>query len=262
MAKFDKVIPPGQEGKVNLVIEGKKVHGSFSKSTAIHSNDPKRPVVNVMMVGNEIPYVAVEPNRVYLQGRYGEQIEKSVMLRSNEEGLDFEITSVESNIDDKITYKVVPQGDDAYEIKIWKNPKLPTLNTYGSLFVHSNSEKSPETVVQVQVVTKGSITVQPSTVNFGGVMFANDGEEANPVHKNVTLIRSQGEFAIRDIEFSSDMYEAQYAEVVPGKRYNVEVTFHPPAKTQPRQREIGEMIIHTDDPTEPTLRVKLVARAM
>ena len=262
MAKFDKVIPPGQEGKVNLVIEGKKVAGSFSKSATIHCNDPKKPVVTVSLVGNEIPYVDVQPTRVFLQGRYGEKIEKTVALRSNEENLDLKVTSLSSNIDDKITYKADQLEDGSYELHIWKNPKLPTLNTYGSLIVNTNSEHSPETVVQVQVVTKGSITVQPSTVNFGGVQFAQRDEEANAVHKNVTLIRSQGEFAIRDIEFSSDRYEANLAEVVPGKRYNVEVTFHPPVKKLPRQREVGEMIIHTDDPNEPTLRVKLVARAM
>lgn len=262
MAKFDKVIPPGQEGKVNLVIEGSKVHGSFAKNTTIHSNDPDSPTMSVSMVGNEIPFVAVEPERLYLQGRYGEKIERAVTVRSNEENPDFEVTSVASNIDDKITYKLEKMEDGSYTVKLFKNPKLPTLNTYGTLMIHTNSENAPERVVQVQVVTKGSITAQPSTINFGGVMFANKGEEATPVKKQVTLIRSEGEFNITDIEFSSDMYEANYAEVVPGKRFNVEVTFHPPVKDQARQREVGEMIIHTNDPAEPTLRVKLVARAM
>jgi hypothetical protein len=262
VAKFDKVIPPGQEGKVNLVIDGKKVTGSFSKSATIRSNDPETPVVSVSMVGQEIPYVQVEPNRVYLQGRYGEKIERAINISSNEEDLDFEVTGVTSNIDDKITYKAEKLDDGTYNVKLWKNPKLPTLNTYGTLFVHTNSEHSPESVVQVQVVTKGSITVQPSTINFGGVQFSSGEEDARPVKKQVTLIRSDGEFKIQDIQFSSDNYEAKYSEVVPGKRYSVAVTFHPPVKTQARQREVGEMIIHTNDPTEPTLTVKLVARAM
>ena len=40
MADFDKVIPPGQEGKINLEIAGKKVHGNFSKSATVYTNDP------------------------------------------------------------------------------------------------------------------------------------------------------------------------------------------------------------------------------
>jgi hypothetical protein len=263
VAKFDKVIPPGQEGKINMVIEGKKVHGTFTKSATIHSNDPKNPKMSITMAGTEIPFVSVEPtDRLYLQGRYGEKIEKTLTLRSNEEDLDFKITSIESNIDDKITYKVDPTEDGAYTVKVWKNPKLPTLNTYGSLILRTNSEKSPEKVIQVQVITKGSITVQPTTINYGAVRFAKQDEEAGTVKKSVTIIKSQGEFAIRDIEFNSDYYEAEVAEVVPGKRYKVDVTFTPPVKSKARQREVGEMLIHTTDPTEPTLRVKLVARAM
>lgn len=263
MAKFDKVIPPGQEGKINLVIEGKKVHGSFSKSATIHSNDSDHPVMQVSLVGNEIPFVEVQPSeRVYLQGRYGEKIEKDVTVRSNEDGLDFKVTGLESNIDDKITYKVEPAADGAYTIKIWKNPKLPTLNTYGSLTLHTNSEKAPEKVLQVQVVTKGSITVQPTTLNYGAIPFAKKDEKAKPARRSVTLIKSEGTFGITDIQFSSNLYDAKVNEVVPGKRYAIEVEFKPPVKIQVRQREVGEMIVHTDDPTEPTLRVKLVARAM
>lgn len=263
MAKFDKVIPPGQEGKINLVIAGKKVHGTFSKSAVIHSNDEAHPVMTVTLVGNEIPFVEVEPSdRVYLQGRYGEKIEKDVTVTSNEDGLDFKVTGLESNIDDKITYKVEPSADGAYAVKIWKNPKLPTLNTYGSLTIHTNSEKAPEKVLQVQVVTKGAITVQPTTLNYGAIPFAKEDEAAKSVRRSVTLIKSNGTFAITDVQFSSDLYDAKVNEVVPGKRYTIEVEFKPPVKHEVRQREVGEMIVHTDDPTEPTLRVKLVSRAM
>jgi hypothetical protein len=264
VAKFDKVIPPGQEGKVNLVIEGNKVHGNFTKSAAIHSNDPEHPVMTVTLAGSEIPYIDIVPrDRVYLQGRYGEKIEKTVTLRSNEEDINFEVTGLESNIDDKITYKVEPGASPGeYKLQIWKNPKLPTLNTYGSLTIKTNSEKAPEKVIQVQVVTKGSITVQPTTLNYGAVRFAKQGEEAAEVKKSVTVIKSVGEFAIQEVEFDSDRYQANVEELVPGKRYKVEVSFQPPAKFQANQREVGEMIIRTNDPKEPTLRVKLVARAM
>jgi len=265
VAKFDKVIPPGQEGKIELEVDGAKVAGAFKKSASIHSNDPNNPVMTITLEGDEKAYIEVAPSdRVYLQGRYGETVEKQVVLKSNEEGLNFKVTGMESNIDDKITYKVEP-GPDAgqYTVDIYKNPKLPNLNTYGSLTVHTNSEKSPEKILQVQVVTKGAITVQPSTINFGEVLFGEpNGAAAQPVRRDITVIKSEGEFGIHDVQFDSDMYSAKVEEVIPGKRYKVGVEFRPPVKKQPRQREIGQMIIHTTDPREPTLTVKLVARAM
>jgi len=264
VADFDKVIPPGQEGVIKLVIEGAKVHGAFSKSATVHSNDPQNPTLTIAVAGNEVPYIIVSPaDRVYMQGHYGEPVEKTVVVSSNEENLDFKVTGMRSNIDDKITYKLEPGPEkNQYTVKIFKNPKLPNVNTYGSLTLETNSKHAPEKIVQVQVVTKGSITVQPSTINYGAVQYAMDGEDAPPVERSVTLIRSEGEFDIRDVQFSSDNYEAKVETVTPGKRYKVDVIFHPPVKKEPRQREVGEMTIHTSDPQEPTLTVKLVSRAM
>ncbi len=185
-------------------------------------------------------------------------------LTSNEDDLDFEILGIESNVDDKITYTYARSGNTTggWEVTINKNPKLPTLSTYGSLFVRTNSELSPERTLQVQIVTKGAITVQPSTLNFGRLKFDMDGYDAKPVTKSVTVLKSKGVFAIRDIEIGSSLFTAEITEMVPGKRYKIDITFDPPTKKKPKQSEIHDMIIHTNDPSEPAIRVKLVARAL
>lgn len=264
VAKFDKVIPAGGEGVINLAIEGNQVHGTFSKNATVHSNDPALPVATLTLDGTEIPFIDVEPeDRVYLQGRYGEMVECRLTVRSNEEGTGFQVTGVVSDMDDKITYEVEPGPKPGeFTVTVKKNPELPAMAAVGSLTLRTNSEKAPEKLVQVQVVTKGSITVQPSTVNYGAVAFGQDGAPAEPVQKTVTLLRTEGEFQIDGVEFDSDLYQATVQEVVAGKKYQVDITFRPPVKTESRQREVGEMTIHTNDPTEPLVRVKLVARAM
>jgi len=264
VAEFDKVIPPGQEGKITLVIEGNKVHGSFSKSATVRSNDPDRPVTTITLAGTEIPYVNVTPaERVYLQGTYDEAVEKTLTVSSNEEDIDFKILGVESNLDDKITYKYQPgEHEGEWVVSLYKNPKLPTLSTYGTLTIHTNSQRAPDKTIQVQVVTKGSITVQPSLVNFGRVRFGADGQDGDVLNKTVTLIRSRGEFAIRDMTVNNNNFEAKVKEEVPGKRYTIDVRFTAPARSRAAQAESGELIIYTDDPSEPHVRVQLVARAL
>jgi hypothetical protein len=264
VAEFDKVIPPGQEGNITLVIEGNKVHGSFSKSATVRSNDPDRPVTTITLAGNEIPFVNVTPGeRVYLQGSYDEAVSKTLTLSSNEEELDFEIQGLESNLDDKITY-AYGRGEHSGEwvVTLNKNPKLPTLSTYGTLTIHTNSKQAPDKTIQVQVVTKGTITVQPSMINFGRVRFGADGQDGDVLNKTVTLIRSRGEFAIRDITLNNNHFEVKLLEEVPGKRYKIDVKFTAPARTRAAQAESGELIIYTDDPSEPHVRVQLVARAL
>ena len=263
MAEYDKVIPPGQEGHIALEVVGKKVSGSWTKSATVHTNDPVHAQLVLTLSGHEIPYLNVAPSeRVYLQGRYGDKAEKTLTLRSNEEDLDFKITGLSSNIDDKITYRFEKdEKSGQYRVHIIKNPRLPTLSTFGSLTIHSNSERAPQTIVQVQIVTKGAITVQPSTVNFGRMRFPK-GAPGTPVTKSVTLLKPTGGFSVEALEVTNDNYTVDLEEVIPGKRYKLNVTFTPPELAQPRQREMGEITVFTNDPTEPRVTVRLVASAM
>jgi hypothetical protein len=264
VAKFDKVIPPGQEGKIHMVIDGKKVHGEFNKAATVRTNDPEHPMMSISMAGSITPYIAVTPtSRLYLQGQYGETVEKSITLRSNETDLDLEITKVESNIDDKITYKTRHNEEDGvWVVEVWKNPKLPTTSTFGTLTIHTNSENSPTKTVQVQVITKGSITIEPRAVNFGTVKIARDGEPAESVTREVLVLKADGEFQIEDVVLSSKKFAAEIEPIQPGKRYRILVTFTPPAEKKARQTHVGDMTVRTNDPREPELKVRLVARSM
>ena len=159
MAQYDKVIPPGQEGSITLEIDGKKVAGPFNKRATVQTNDPKHPQLTIALAGTIVAYVDVQPStRVYLSGMYGEHISKELTVTSNDRKNDFKILGLSSNIDDKITYKVIPDAEPGkYTIKLWKNPKLPTLHTWGSLFIETNSEHSPQKIVQINVATRGAI---------------------------------------------------------------------------------------------------------
>lgn len=259
---FDEVVHPGQEGKINMVVDGNQVHGTFAKSAKVNSNDPEHPVMTITIAGEEVPYINVVPEgRVFLQGRYGEKVERQVRLSSNEEGLDFKVTGVRSNIDHQITYRVDP-GDAEREwvLSVFKNPALPTGTNFGTIYVKTNSEKAPEKVVQVQVITKGAITVQPTALNYGRVKFDPE-RTGEPVTKTVTVLSPKEDFEILEVTTSSNAYQASVTEEMRGQRYKIDVTFTPPKKTKTRQTELGEMTIKTNDPHEPTLRVKLVARS-
>ena len=264
MAKFDKVIPPGQEGKIELVVEGAKVHGQFNKSASVETNDPERPHLTIAVSGSEIAYVNVVPEgTVYLHGRYGEAIEKDMTISTNEKDIDFKITGVTSNIDDKITYKVENgKKPGEYTLKVFKNPKLPTLSTYGSIVVHTNSKKSPDTTLQVHVMTKGSIKMSPTMLNFGAVKFTDQNGPGTPSTKSLVVTKAIGQFQIKEITVSNPNFKTALDAVTPGQQYRVEVTFTPPTRKQTKQTESGEMIIHTNDPQEPALHVQLLARSM
>ncbi len=258
MASFDKVIPPGQEGKITFEIEGKKVQAAFSKSATVQTNDRKHSQMTITVAGKIIPYVEIQPaTTVYLTGIYGEKVFKELIVTSNDKKKDFKILKLSSNVDDKITYAFYPDPEPGrYTVIVWKNPKLPTLNSWGSLTIDSNSEKSPQKIIQVSVATRGLIVCQPSQINFGPVKFTPTGALAAPAERSLDVFKVEGVFEIRNVEFSSADYKAEVELLEDGKRYKIKVDFHPTSK---KSNYFDEMIINTNDPQEPSLRVQLLA---
>ena len=230
--------------------------GNFSKNATIYTNDPKHPRMTVSIAGRILHYVDVTPSsRVFLRGMYGEKVVKELTIRSSEKKKDFKILKLSSNIDDKITYKAVPNPEPGvYTVQIFKNPKLPTMNTWGSVTILTNSEKAPSKKIQINVTTRGSIVVQPAVLNFGSVSAANG---ISGVEKTVTVFKVKGEFSIRDIMFSNDTFRANVEPIEEGRKYRITVNFQPGAEVQ---AYLDEMIIRTDDPQEPSLRVRLQGR--
>ena len=246
-------------GTIHLDILGSKVSGKFSKNATVHTNDPDHPRITISLGGKILHYVDVNPARIYLRGMYGEAVSKELTVVSHEKKKDFRITGVTSNIDDKITYKVEADAEPGqFRIHLFKNPKLPTLNTWGSITIQTNSEKAPEKIVQVHVVTRGSIVVQPTTLNFGAVK-AGASLGVRGMEKEITIFKLKGEFNITDVSFSNDRYEAKIEPMEDGKKYKVIVSFTPDAN---QRSYVDEMVISTDDPTEPSIRVRLLARGV
>ena len=264
VTNFDKLIPAGKQGKIEFVLDGEKVHNQFNKTAVVSTNDPVHPTMTIAVAGEEIPYLNIQPEgTVYLHGRYGEHIERKMEISSNEK-IDFKVVKVSSNIDDKITYQLEPLAEAGhYQLSVYKNPKLPTLITYGTLYLHTNSKEAPTSEIQVHVITKGNITVSPAAVNFGPVKFAEAASSGQSVTRGIILSKAAGaEFNIKNVTLSNPNFTASVEPVAQGKQYRVQVTFTPPMKKLAQQSETAEMIIHTTDAEEPAIRVAVAARAM
>jgi len=261
VAEFDKVIPPGQEGKIEMAINGGKVRGRFSKSATVQTNDPKHPKLTITMSGDIKQYVVLEPSsRIFLKGSYGEKDLKEITVYSNVEDLKtpFAVTKVESDIDDKITYKVKKSDEEGkYVVQVWKNPKLPVSNSFGTLFIYTNIEQAPQKKIQIQVTTKGDLIVRPAILNFGSVPDPVTAKLDKPLQKTLTIAKEKGQFEIENITFSTEGYRAKIDPLKKGQTYKVTVDFFP---EEGGKNYMGEMVIHTTDPLEPTVKVRLLAR--
>ena len=99
-------------------------------------------------------------------------------------------------------------------------------------------------------------------LDYGEVKFTDAKGPGTPATKTLTVTRAAGKLKITNVSTSNPNFTAKFETMTPEQQYKVLITFTPPTLRQTKQTETGEMIIKTDDPAEPVLRVQLVARAM
>ena len=106
MTFYDKVIPPGQEGKVTISVDTTKYRGVFVRKNDIFLNDPNCSKLVLEVRGKIKSYFTVLPKKVIeLNGNPGKRVTKSVRIIYNDD-LPVEITGITSDLDDKITYRL------------------------------------------------------------------------------------------------------------------------------------------------------------
>lgn len=149
VANFDRVIPPGGEGKVNLGIKPFSVVRPFEKKTLIRLNDPSRTWVNLIMKGVAQRSIEILPSHIVrFRGAPKDNLTAQVRFVSN---LPFpwEITKFETDIPQKIdvTLRVEKPGK-IYVMEV-KNKYREQGHYVGKIEVFTNAQQRPKIVMRV-----------------------------------------------------------------------------------------------------------------
>lgn len=82
--QYDRLIPPGRQGKLTLTIKPFTLRGPFAKKTEVFLNDPDHPKVMFTLKGIIRPLIDIQPSQVIrLRGKPGEEVHRQVRLTSN-----------------------------------------------------------------------------------------------------------------------------------------------------------------------------------
>lgn len=102
MTRFDRVIPPGGEGKVTLNVTLKGFQGKIWKDATIVSNDSRQPSFQIMVQGQVRPHIELRPGSfVQFSPAPPSAEEKTVDLVAT--GQDFKVLKVENYLKEKIS---------------------------------------------------------------------------------------------------------------------------------------------------------------
>ena len=170
MTNFDKVIPPGSEGKVHAKVDISHASGSLAKSITVESNDPDTPTVNLTIKATVKQYVTTSVDMVRFQVDKGQSIAQEVTLNTAyEKPITLSNPKVDSE-DFKVEMTPVDKGPQseqkAYQLKVTISPQATAGEHRATVKI--DAAGSPQETVEIPVYAKvsGPITAQPPVVTF------------------------------------------------------------------------------------------------
>lgn len=218
VAEYDKVIKPGQTGKVHAVVDTTAFSGPIAKTIAVQTNDPNTPMAQLTMRANVKPYVQAYPAAFLRYMLNFGQADKQSTILFTEEEKPFEIVSIESPADYiKVEYEKVPDaeradagrpGQNQYRINVTVGgPGAKVGPIAEKVKIVTNSEHQPEFLLSVTGLIRPSYTVSPQVLNFGELSASDPA--ATRVLTVASTDRSSTTFQVTKVESSLPGVQAE-----------------------------------------------------
>ena len=267
VADFDKVVKPGESGKVAASVDTTAFSGPIAKTITLETNDPTTPTSTLTLHAIVKPYVEAYPagfvRYTLLQGDAETQ---SVTLFS-EEDEPFEITKVETPGDYvKVTYaKIENEADRAQGGRTGQNQYKVNITVGGpdaklgplaeKVHVYTNSKHQPDYPISISGVVRPPYRVEPSMMNFGEVS-SSDVAASRAIVVRSNDLKTPERFQVTKVESSTP---AVTAAVKPGaNKGEYEVTLQVAKNAKPGDLD-GTVKIYTNNEVNPIVTVPVKA---
>ncbi|HUP50467.1 MAG TPA: DUF1573 domain-containing protein [Thermoanaerobaculia bacterium] len=197
VAEFDKVIKPGQTGKVVSVVDTASFNGPIAKSVALETNDPNAPVAQVTISADVKPYVDAHPAAFVRYNMLQGEVEAQTVTLFSEESEPFEIVRVDTPHEwIKVDYKKVDvplpgvgrKGQDQYRFVFTVGGPDARIGAVAErVRIVTNSKHQPEFFVNVTGVIRPTVRIEPTALNFGEVAPAGENATRSVFLKSLNL---------------------------------------------------------------------------
>ena len=149
VAEFDRLIPPGQAGRIILKIKPYSVLNQFRKKAVVHLNDGTQPSLTFALEGFAEPIIEIQPDRIIrFRGDPQQGLQAQVKLISHESE-SWEIKDYRTDIPDLIDVKLEPQVPGKIYILEVRNKRQEAGRYKGKILMTTTSQKRPWLVLRV-----------------------------------------------------------------------------------------------------------------
>lgn len=250
--KYPDEIAPGESGKFPFKLNTSRLHGKFTKSITVSTNDPKNRQMQLLLTGEIKQFVEMEPKLVQFGRVKADTVSTSKVTLTNNTNEELKL-AIDPNADLKCfsakLEETVPGKQ--YELTVTAKPPFETGINRVTIPVRTGVEKQPTIDVTVIATLPQRIEFRPDKIQIAGparaeserrVLLTNNGDE--PLH-------------VKDVASTDSRLTVESTEIEAGQKYQLAVKI-PANYTNPAAD--AAIVIKTDDAKEPELRIPVVGR--
>ena len=265
VADFDKVIKPGETGKVTAHVDTTNFAGPISKAVTLETNDASAPTAQVTITAIVKPYVEAYPAGYVRYNMLQGDVEKQTITLYSEDEEPFEIVKVEApqewiNVDVKkaegadIVPKLGRAGQNQYKVNVTLGgPEAKIGPLAEKIRIVTNSKHQPEYLLSVSGVVRPTYRVEPTGVNFGEIA-PTDTAATRTIMLRSNDLKTPEKFSVTKVE--SGVAGVSAAVKPTDRKGEYEVTLQIAKDAKPGALD-GSVLIHTSDTVKPLVTIPI-----
>lgn len=219
VASYDQAIQPGNEGRVHLKLHLKGFQGNVKKTATVFTNDPVESRAVLTLQGTIKAIVEVRPSTSVTFRGLAEQLGESTIELKAGKLLPFHIQKVETNLGDKVSYRL-ETVEDGRQYRLIIANRLKQGTYAGAVKCLTDIAQKPEVLIRVNGLIEGEIAVRPTTILVGKLA----AEQPVRVGKVLVASNHKKPFKIQQLTYDEKLLRIEQQPQENGTVIDLEIT--------------------------------------
>jgi len=249
-------IAPGESGLIKLNWDTRRYTGSVEERAIIHLSDPNRPELQLTLKGHLQPPIDIKPRPAfYLSQFQGENRSRNLIIENHQQHA-LNITRLEARGNHFIPSLKILDAGKRFALTAEVPTAVPVGKYRESLILHTDDPKHPRISVEVNVLVKADLYVQPTEADFGHVQLSNARKHpqmAKLLQQQFIIKRRAGRMTIKSItsDIPALLIDSGPMQNVRSFALNagLDLTQISPGPVS------GNIVLTTNDPDHPTISI-------
>jgi len=260
---YDKVVPPGKDGKLTLQVKTEGYPGgSLTKGATVTTNDPLHPSFDLVLrltvltstpSGQVIGPFTISPSKmVSTATATGKAADMAVTIYSTGTP-PAKVTRLVSD-GSTFTFTLEPAAEgNRYVLRGVSSTSLPPGRHVQRVKVLTDSKEYPELELQFEAIVVLPLRASPASVSFERIVVT--GAEVPPQSKFVFIVQTGGPaLEIKNIESTLPFLSAELQENNQNRTFVLRVKF---TGIPPKGSHSGTIVVSTNLPEQPKVEIQV-----